>query len=231
MHGAHANNEGWRIPAKAMEDTVMVPLLDLLRNLSRLMDVMSLKDPNINALTKLKAQAMSLADQLEESKPQDKRKILQIVINRVDLGPKSIKLILDKSELPEVLRVPCPDDLSPVSINVPVRMQHRGVETKLIIDGPNANTRNVDADLCRLIAQAHHWFDQLTSGEATTVREIAAREQMNEHEITRVLPSRISFAPNSRGYSRRAASGGGECLSAQASLFHTVRLDSAGRFT
>jgi site-specific DNA recombinase len=87
----------------------------------------------------------------------------------------------------EILHVSCPDDMSPVYINVPVRMQRRGVETKLIIDGPNATTRNVDMDLCRLIAQAHNWFEQLTSGEVSTVREIALREQVNEHEITRVL--------------------------------------------
>ena len=187
MHGAHADNEGWRISTKTMENTVIVPLLDLLRNQSRLMDIMCLKDPSVSALNKLKAQAMSLANQLEESKPEDKRDILQNVVQRVNLDPKSITLILDKSGLAEVLHIPCPDDLSPVSINVPVRMQRRGVETKLIIDGPNATKKNVDAELCRLIAQAHNWFEQLTSGEASTVREIATREQVNEHEITRVL--------------------------------------------
>ena len=57
----------------------------------------------------------------------------------------------------------------------------------MIIDSPDAGTCNVDPGLCRLIAQAHSWFGQLTSGEACTVREIARREQINEHEITRVL--------------------------------------------
>jgi len=187
MHGAHVDNEGWRISAKTMEDTVIAPLLDLLRNRSRLMDLLCLKDASISALNKLKKQAISLADQLEESKPKDKRDILQTVIQSVILDPKSITLILDKSGLAEALRVSCPDDLSPGSIKVPVRMQRRGVETKLIIDDANATIRNVDTDLCRLIAQAHNWFEQLTSGEASTVREIAAREQVNEHEITRVL--------------------------------------------
>ena len=57
----------------------------------------------------------------------------------------------------------------------------------MIIDSPNADKRSVDADLCRLIAQARLWFGQLSSGQASTVREIATREQVNEHEITRVL--------------------------------------------
>ena len=57
----------------------------------------------------------------------------------------------------------------------------------MIIDSADAGTCNVDPDLCRLIAQAHLWFDQLTSGEACTVRQIARREMLNEHEISRVL--------------------------------------------
>lgn len=68
-----------------------------------------------------------------------------------------------------------------------MRLQRRGVETKLIMDNPNAKIRNVDVDLCRLISQAHSWFSLLMSGQASTVREIALRENVNEHEITRVL--------------------------------------------
>lgn len=113
--------------------------------------------------------------------------MLQSVIQRVELGPKSITLFLSKSGLAQTLQAPCHDDTSSIPIKVPVPLQRRGVETKLIIDGPNATTQNLDTDLCRLIAQAHNWFEQLTSGEAFTVREIAAREQVNEHEITRVL--------------------------------------------
>ena len=96
-------------------------------------------------------------------------------------------MILHKTALARLLDLPYPDDQSCVSIRVPVRLRRRGVETKIIIDSPDAGTCNVDPDLCRLIAQAHLWFDQLASGEACTAREIAGREKVNEHEITRVL--------------------------------------------
>lgn len=99
MHEAHENSDGWCIPAKVMEDTVMVPLLDLLRSQSRLMDLKCLKDSNIHSITKLKVQAASLTHQLEESNPEDKRDILQSVIQCIDLGPKSITLFLSKSGL------------------------------------------------------------------------------------------------------------------------------------
>ena len=122
-------------------------------------------------------------DLLDDGKPEVKRNILQTVIQRVELGLKLLTLTLDKLGLAEVLHVTCHDVMNPVSINVPVRLQRRGVETKLIIDGPNAGSRHLDTDLCCLIAQAHHWFEQLTSGEASTVQLVRAGRIARESSI------------------------------------------------
>tara|TARA_R110002167_G_scaffold201021_2_gene404452 strand:- start:310 stop:570 length:261 start_codon:yes stop_codon:yes gene_type:complete len=39
-----------------------------------------------------------------------------------------------------------------------------------------------------LIATARNWFDQLASGDAGSVKEIAEREKVFDTEITRILP-------------------------------------------
>ena len=187
MHRAHQNAEGWRIPARTLEHVVTASLSDLCRSESRLMDLMSLEEPGIAALTGLKARAAGLSAQLSNGPLEEQRGILHAIIQRIDLTPASIILILHKAALARLLDLPYPDDQSCVSIRVPVRLRRRGVATKMIIDSPDAGTCNVDPDLCRLIAQAHLWFDQLASGEACTVREIAGRKKINEHEITRVL--------------------------------------------
>ena len=148
---------------------------------------MSQEEPGIAALTGLKARAAGLSDQLSNGPLEEQRGILHAIIQRIDLTPASIVLILHKTALARLLDLPYADDQSCVSIRVPVRLRRRGVETKMTIDSPDAGTCNVDPDLCRLIAQAHLWFDQLASGEACTAREIAGREKINEHEITRVL--------------------------------------------
>lgn len=114
--------------------------------------------------------------------------ILQTIIDRVDLTPDVITLTLDKTGLAQALEIPCPKGMNPVSIMIPIRLQRRGVETKLIIEGPNANNNTPDPGLCRLIAQARHWFDQLASGDAASVRDIAKRDHVNENEIARILP-------------------------------------------
>ena len=187
MHGAHRNAEGWRIPARTLEHVVTASLSDLCRSPSRLMDLMSPEEPGIAALTRLKARATCLSDQLWNGPPEEKCRLLHATIQRIDLTPTSIVLILHKPALTRLFDLPNCDDQGSASIRVPIRLRRRGVETKMIIDSADAGTCDVDPDLCRLIAQAHLWFDQLTSGEACTVRQIARREMLNEHEISRVL--------------------------------------------
>ena len=67
-------------------------------------------------------------------------------------------------------------------------LQRRGVESKLVFAGPNKGQRQPNPVLCRLIAQARVWFDQLASGKAATVRAIAQHENIYETEVSRVLP-------------------------------------------
>lgn len=74
------------------------------------------------------------------------------------------------------------------TINVPITLQRRGVETKLIITGSGKKQRQSEPRLCRLIAQARLWFDQLAFGKAASVRAIALRENIYETEVSRILP-------------------------------------------
>ena len=164
--GRVVNAEGWRIPARTLEHVMTASLSDLCRSESRLMDLMSPEEPGIAALTGLKARAAGLSAQLSNGPLEEQRGILHAIIQRIDLTPASIVLILHKTALARLLDLPYPDDQSCVSIRVPVRLRRRGVEPKMIIDSPDAGTCN--PDLCRLIAQAHLWFDQLASGEACT---------------------------------------------------------------
>ena len=187
MHGAHRNAEGWRMPARTLEQVVIASLSELCRSPSRLMDLVSPEEPCMAALAGLKARAIGLSDRLLNGPLEEKRGLLHSIIQRIDLTPTSIILLLHKPALARLLDLPCPDDQGSASIRVPIRLRRRGEEARMIIDSPDAGTCNVDPGLCRLIAQAHLWLDRLTSGEAHTVREIARREKINEHEVSRVL--------------------------------------------
>ena len=100
------------------------------------MDLMSPEELGIAALTGLKARAAGLSDQLSNGPLEEQRGILHAIIQRIDLTPASIILILHKTALARFLDLPYPDDQSCVSIRVPVRLRRRGVETKMTIDSP-----------------------------------------------------------------------------------------------
>ena len=74
------------------------------------------------------------------------------------------------------------------TITVPFTIRRRGVETKLVIASPGADNPKPDPQLCRLIARARLWFDQLSSGDLSSVRSIAQRDGVHETEVTRALP-------------------------------------------
>ncbi|MCH7910666.1 MAG: hypothetical protein IIB38_13755 [Candidatus Hydrogenedentes bacterium] len=48
---------------------------------------------------------------------------------------------------------------------------------------PNANRSTFDDSLLTLAAQACGWFEELTSGNAKSVREIAARYGIDEGDV------------------------------------------------
>jgi site-specific DNA recombinase len=57
-----------------------------------------------------------------------------------------------------------------------------------VVQGIKMATGFPGPHLCRLVAQARVWFEQLSSAEVSSVRAIAKREQVHETEVSRILP-------------------------------------------
>ena len=195
MHDAHKSLDGWRLPARSLEATVITPIQDLLQDQVRLMDLLHLEHHSPSVLKLLKTQSDTITIQLTEGEPGAQRELLQAIIQRAALSSKSIIIALDRKGLAEILKV---GDIVTIqgqdgtaTITVPITLQRRGVETKLMITGSGKKQRQPDPRLCHLIAQARFWFEQLASGEAASVRAIAQRENIYETEVSRVL--RLAF--------------------------------------
>ena len=78
-------------------------------------------------------------------------------------------------------------DSKTIKLNFPNQLKRRGVETRLIVGG-DTETLNHDPKLIHIIAQAHVWAQQLISGTAKSVLDIAVKEKLDAGEISRVLP-------------------------------------------
>ena len=81
-----------------------------------------------------------------------------------------------------------------IRLEAPLRVTRRGVETKLVIDADGAPAdRAPDPALIKAVARGHAWFDDLVTGRAKSVSEIATREGLTSRYVARMLE--LAFLP------------------------------------
>ena len=68
---------------------------------------------------------------------------------------------------------------------VPLKIKRRGVEMRLAINGADEG-RKVDPALMKAFARARGWFEELASGRARSLVEIARREGLAKRYVTRL---------------------------------------------
>ena len=70
-----------------------------------------------------------------------------------------------------------------IDLTIPFALRHRGVEAKLVVRATQGESAVRDEKLITLVAQAHHWFDQLAEGKAGSIKEIAQREKTDVSDV------------------------------------------------
>jgi len=192
MHEAHRNDDGWRLSAGNLEKVVISSIRSLLGDISRLIDLLHLDQEHPTELKQLMSQSESLRTMLVECEHAATLNFLQNVVLRIDLSRDEIGITVDPIALATALNAGNnqnnPSSDGKVNITVPVTLRRRGVEAKLVIAGNDNDQRQPNHPLCQLIAMARHWYDQLASGGASSVRAIAKRDGLVESEVTRILP-------------------------------------------
>jgi hypothetical protein len=97
------------------------------------------------------------------------------------------------------LKVPIPsgseEQASPPGLRlahfVPMKVKRRGVEMRIILDGQPQAPERVDPALLKGIARARCWFEEVASGRAQSLVEIARREGLPKRYVTRL--TRLAF--------------------------------------
>lgn len=177
--------DGWRLSARTLEPVILNMLRDWLddeRSLSELFaDKAKLSPRRFKGLLIFRVI-------IESGEPGEQRTQLQSVIDRIDLTTISISLTVKRDAFAELCGVN-PDQLAVEAIVIQreVALRRRGVERRIVlVDGMQTN-RQSDPSLCKLIALARNWFNELSSGEMESVDAIAARENRDGSDISRVL--------------------------------------------
>jgi len=188
--GSHTG--GWRLPAKELEVTVLQTVRDFLRDELRIVEALQLNDRSPDRLRRVIDQAAGAADELQDGTPERQRQLLSDLLHLITLDTVSLRLEIKRSGLASVLAEPDagtaerPDGL--FGLVVPMQLKRRGVEAKLVMQAARGRSSPPDAKLVTVIADAHRWIDDLAAGRASSVRDLARRNDQDAGEVSRILP-------------------------------------------
>ncbi len=183
---------GWRLPAQELEVAVLQTVRDFLGDELRIVEALQLKDTPPDRLRELIGHAAAAADALQDGSPERQRQLLSDLLQLITLDADSLRLEIKRSGLASLLAEPDagtaePPD-GPVGLVVPIQLKRRGVEAKLVLQAAGSRSSPPDAKLVTLIADAHRWIDDLAAGRASSVRDLARRNDRDAGEVSRTLP-------------------------------------------
>jgi site-specific DNA recombinase len=177
---------GWRLPAAQIENLIA----------SLTATIRSERSALAIALEGLGAQPADIPEALWQAERYRDRLRLEVergdalkaLINRVELSPDRLQVLLSLASLLPNSAQPIHEHASVLIREFPLRVQRRGVERKLVIDGPGAKATNSDPVLLKEIKRAHRCFDALVTGQVSSVAELASIEGVSDRYISSLLP-------------------------------------------
>ena len=190
MHRTGAGADGWRIPAKELEASVLQTVCRFLRDELRLVEALQLNHGSPERLSKVIGRAAAAAIELERGPSERQRTLLSTLLHRIVLNSDSICLEIRQGCLASLLEgsgVAEPADML-IRFVLPIQLRRRGVEAKLVIQPAHRQSSAPDPKLVALLADAHSWIDELTKGRVTSIRELALRFGRDKGEVSRTLP-------------------------------------------
>jgi len=172
---------GWRLPAPEIERTVAAAAAQMLRDRSAV--TLAAEEAGIepHQLDYVLRAAAECGERLESSS--EASNSLSALIDRVDLGSESIYVSI------RLLTKAAEGGETAIALKrwTKMKLQRRGVEMRLVIEGESAVERKADPALLKMITRARRWFDDLSSSQPISIPKIAAREKVGERYVRRLI--------------------------------------------
>lgn len=168
------SSSGWRLPGPVIEKTIRDIISALLSNREVLVD----------ALTSTKVPSHHIPDILARAQKvsEENGAALSACIARVNLQAEGIDMQLSLASI-----MPDSTDVR-VRHHVPMHMKRRGNEMRLVVEGGLISNTAVDATLVKGIACANLWAEELLSGAAKSMTDLAARHGVSDSYVKKIMP-------------------------------------------
>jgi hypothetical protein len=122
--------------------------------------------------------------------------ILRALFDRMTISRDTVSIALSRAALMDALiesgariepESADEEDGPSLAIDVPAQPLRCGKQVRLIVGDVSTERRSLDPKMIRLVADAHRWFEDLRSGHAATIAEIADRDRQQVAQVSRSL--------------------------------------------
>jgi site-specific DNA recombinase len=185
------HRQSWRLAAQEIEECVISVLVDALASPARLLERLSRPGMPGDQIRRVLGRAARLAALLRRA-PGERAKIVQELVEQVIVDDKRIMIKMRCSALFGVEASRCASEQPSgrtIELTAAVDFKRRGAETKLVLPGLalQNHASRCDPALIKAIARGRRWFEELATGRARSLQELAKRDAISRRYIRRLV--------------------------------------------
>jgi len=187
------SKQGWRLPAHELEQAVIAVVAGAMSNRGLLIEQLGMRDATAEQITALLERAGRIGVTLDQGTPAERAQTLRDLVERIVIGDDTLAITVRGGALISGAQHASDQDDDAIRLVVSLQLRRRGVEMKLVIPGEVHRTQPARPDpaLIKAVARGHLWFEDLATGRAASLRDIAEREGITEGYVGRLI--RLAF--------------------------------------
>jgi DNA invertase Pin-like site-specific DNA recombinase len=183
--------QGWRLAAREIEEAVTRILADTLTSPASLVERFGAAGMPGDQLRRLLSRAVRMAALLDGSAG-ERAKLVRELVGKIIVDEKTITIKLRRSPLLGGDVPSCASDEpsdSALELTAAVAFTPRGGETKLVLPGlaQQNHSSRCDPALIKAIARGCAWFEELATGRARSLQDLAKRNGISRRYIRRLV--------------------------------------------
>jgi site-specific DNA recombinase len=179
---------GMRLPAAEVESAVAAAIVDLLGNQQQLFELLKLEGSSAQAQLR---RAEKLRSDFQKSSIQEQLLAMKPVLQKIAIKPHELVLRLRIDALPAWIAglnaSGKTEKTRLFDLAVPLSIQWRGREMRLILSNVQEAHARVDETLIRLVACGYRWRHEIVQGLSASAVEIARREGLTDAYVCRLM--------------------------------------------
>jgi site-specific DNA recombinase len=181
-----------RVSAAEIDDLVLSTLSRLLNDKQRIANFFRRDRSRAADLESALEVASHLSDVLVSDRSERKQLLVADLLSGVTVANTSLKIGVRPTRLRALLsnNAEPPESTArepDILLEAEFVAANQDKATKLLIEKPTGLRSGPDPAVVKAVARAHAWFDQLVTGEAHSMAEIAARENVTDNYVSNLI--------------------------------------------